>query len=44
MPAGGLGLGAGLFVAAMVTAFLIAILFFGCKVVGLPFAPFDIFD
>ena len=44
MPAGGIGLGAGLFVAAMVTASLIAILFLGWRVVGLPSAPFDIFD
>jgi DMSO/TMAO reductase YedYZ molybdopterin-dependent catalytic subunit len=35
---------AGLFVAAMVTAAMIAILFFGWTVIGLPFAPFDIFD
>jgi DMSO/TMAO reductase YedYZ molybdopterin-dependent catalytic subunit len=41
---GGTGLGAGLFVAAMVTASLIAILFLGWRVVGLPFAPFDVFD
>jgi hypothetical protein len=34
----GIGLGAGLFVAAMVTASLIAILFLGWRVVGLPFA------
>jgi len=40
----GIGLGAGLFVAAMVTVSLIAILFLGWRVVGLPFAPFDIFD
>jgi len=40
----GIGLGAGLFVAAMVTASLIAILYLGWRVVGLPFAPFDIFD
>jgi hypothetical protein len=40
----GIGLRAGLFVAAMVTASLIAILFLGWRVVGLPFAPFDIFD
>lgn len=39
-----IGLGAGLFVAAMVTAALIAILYFGWTVIGLPFAPFDIFD
>ena len=38
------GLRAGLFVAAMVTASLIAILFLGWRVIGLPFAPFDIFD
>src|SRR4029077_16901606 len=40
----GIGLGAGLFVAAMVTASLIAILFLGWRVVGLPFVPFDILD
>ncbi len=40
----GIGLGTGLFVAAMMTASLIAILFLGWRVVGLPFAPFDIFD
>jgi DMSO/TMAO reductase YedYZ molybdopterin-dependent catalytic subunit len=40
----GTGLGAGLFVAAMVTAALIAILYFGWTVIGLPFAPFDVFD
>jgi len=34
----------GLFVAAMVTAALIGSLFFGWKVVGLPFVPFDVFD
>ena len=33
-----------MFVAAMVTAALIAILYFGWTVIGLPFAPFDIFD
>ena len=38
------GVGAGLFVAAMVTATLIAILYFGWTVIGLPFAPFDLFD
>jgi DMSO/TMAO reductase YedYZ molybdopterin-dependent catalytic subunit len=38
------GLGAGLFVAAKVTASLIAILFLGWRVAGLPFAPFDVFD
>lgn len=40
----GIGRGAGLFVAAMVTAALIAILYFGWTVIGLPFAPFDVFD
>jgi DMSO/TMAO reductase YedYZ molybdopterin-dependent catalytic subunit len=40
----GMGLGAGLFVAAMVTAALIAILYLGWTVIGLPFAPFDVFD
>ena len=40
----GIGLGAGLFVAAMVTAAVIAILYFGWTVIGLPFAPFDVFD
>ena len=40
----GIGLGAGLFVTAMVTASMIAILFLGWRVVGLAFAPFDIFD
>ncbi len=34
----------GLFVAAMVTAALIGILFLGWKVAGLPFVPFDVFD
>jgi len=34
----------GLFVAAMVTASLISILFFAWKVAGLPFVPFDEFD
>jgi Oxidoreductase molybdopterin binding domain len=37
-------MGAGLFVTAMVTAALIAVLYFGWTVIGLPFAPFDIFD
>ena len=41
---GGTGLRASLFVTAMVTASLIAILFLGWRVVGLPFAPFDVFD
>src|SRR4029077_15785454 len=40
----GVGMGVGLFVAAMVTGSLIAILFLGWREVGLPFAPFDIFD
>jgi DMSO/TMAO reductase YedYZ molybdopterin-dependent catalytic subunit len=40
----GIGMGAGLFVAAMVTAALIAILYFGWAVMGLPFAPYDVFD
>lgn len=40
----GRGIGAGLFVAAMVTAALIAILYLGWTVIGLPFAPFDLFD
>lgn len=35
---------AGLFVAAMLTAALIGILFFGWRVAGLPFVPFDMFD
>ncbi len=40
----GIGLGAGLFVAATLTATLIAILYFGWTVIGLPFAPFVVFD
>ena len=40
----GSGVGAGLLVATMVTAALIGILYFGWTVVGLPFAPFDVFD
>ena len=40
----GTGMSAGLFVAAMVTAALIAILYFAWTVIGLPFASFDIFD
>ena len=40
----GSGFGAGLFVAAMVTAALIGVLYFGWTVIGLPFAPFDVFD
>lgn len=38
------GVLSGLFVAAMATATLIGILFFGWKVAGLPFVPFDAFD
>lgn len=38
------GVLSGLSVAAMVTAALIGTLFFGWKVVGLPFVPFDAFD
>src|SRR5262245_20219611 len=38
------GVLSGLFVAAMVTAALIGILFFGWRVAGLPFVPFDAFD
>jgi len=38
------GILSGLFVAAMVTAALIGILFFGWRVAGLPFVPFDTFD
>lgn len=38
------GVLSGLFVAAMVTIALIGILFFGWKVAGLPFVPFDVFD
>src|SRR5260370_6782067 len=38
------GIWSGLFVAVMVTAALIGILFFGWKVAGLPFVPFDAFD
>jgi DMSO/TMAO reductase YedYZ molybdopterin-dependent catalytic subunit len=40
----GSGLGAGLFAAAMLTASLIAVFYFGWRVLGLPFAPFDVFD
>lgn len=40
----GNGLGTGVLVAAMVSASLLAILYFGWRVVGLPFAPFDVFD
>jgi DMSO/TMAO reductase YedYZ molybdopterin-dependent catalytic subunit len=39
-----IGLGAAIFVVAMVTMALIAVLFFGWTVIGLPFAPFDVFD
>jgi DMSO/TMAO reductase YedYZ molybdopterin-dependent catalytic subunit len=38
------GILAGLFVAAMLTAALIAIFFFGWRVAGLPFVPFNMFD
>jgi DMSO/TMAO reductase YedYZ molybdopterin-dependent catalytic subunit len=38
------GIFGGLSVAAMLTAALIAILFLGWKVAGLPFVPFDTFD
>jgi F0F1-type ATP synthase assembly protein I len=38
------GVLSGLFVAATVTIALIGILFFGWKVAGLPFVPFDVFD
>jgi DMSO/TMAO reductase YedYZ molybdopterin-dependent catalytic subunit len=34
----------GLFVAAMLTAALIGVFFFGWRVAGLPFVPFDVFD
>ena len=40
----GYGVGAGLLDATMVTAALIGILYFGWTVIGLPFAPFDVFD
>jgi hypothetical protein len=38
------GILSGLFVAAMMTAALIGIFFFGWRVAGLPFVPFDTFD
>jgi DMSO/TMAO reductase YedYZ molybdopterin-dependent catalytic subunit len=38
------GMPAGLFLAAMVTAALIGIFYFGWRVAGLPFVPFDLFD
>lgn len=38
------GILSGLFAAVMVTAALLGILFFGWRVAGLPFVPFDIFD
>jgi DMSO/TMAO reductase YedYZ molybdopterin-dependent catalytic subunit len=38
------GIVSGLFVAAMATAALIGVLYFGWKVAGLPFVPFDTFD
>jgi hypothetical protein len=34
----------GVFVAAMLTAALIGVFFFGWRVAGLPFVPFDMFD
>src|SRR5215472_10811899 len=39
-----LGILGGLFVAAMLTAALIGIFFFGWRVAGMPFVPFDTFD
>jgi DMSO/TMAO reductase YedYZ molybdopterin-dependent catalytic subunit len=38
------GISGGLFVAAMLTAALIGVFFFGWRVAGLPFVPFDSFD
>lgn len=38
------GILSGLFVSAMVTAALLGILYFGWRVAGLPFVPFDTFD
>ena len=38
------GIWGGLFVAAMLTAALIGVFFFGWRVAGLPFVPFDTFD
>jgi hypothetical protein len=38
------GVFTGLFVSAMVTAALLGILYFGWRVAGLPFVPFDMFD
>src|SRR5512146_411060 len=38
------GILGGLFAAVMVTAALIGVFFFGWRVAGLPFVPFDIFD
>jgi DMSO/TMAO reductase YedYZ molybdopterin-dependent catalytic subunit len=38
------GILSGLFVAATLTAALIAVFFFGWRVAGLPFVPFDMFD
>src|SRR5512147_2309341 len=38
------GIATGLFVSAMVTAALLGILYFGWRVAGLPFPPFDTFD
>src|SRR5689334_20430947 len=40
----GIGVGPALFGAAMLTAALIGVLYFGWRVLGLPFAPFDFFD
>ena len=40
----GAGIWGGLFVATMLTTALIGILFFGWRVAGLPFVPFDVFD
>lgn len=34
----------GLFVSAMVTAALLAVVYFAWRVIGLPFVPFDVFD
>lgn len=38
------GIGAGVFVAAAITAALIGVFFFAWKVMGMPFVPFDVFD
>ncbi len=42
--AGRPGIASGTLVAALLTAVLIAILYFAWKVFGLPFVPFDVFD